>query len=299
VQEIQSALNIEQQILQANLNQAKITQAAAQARVEAAQRQLNTEKMIAQMNLKSAEANVNNTNPQQDQTRAQIESDAADRAIAAEEKALAAAKAKDAAEKAVVENPNEANKRALDAANQAAAAAGVGGRTPEEVQADLASERVAKANQEAERIDAAQTEAERVKLASLRAQEQYGPNKEQARNEANALEDSMATEARTKELGETIKDPAIAAGLASAEVEMARAMSNIERAGQPAMGEMASVGGSAGFGGLVNNDTKDLKGIKDAAEKIKGLMDKFQTQQKEAFDLTRRALAQAEAEMGQ
>jgi colicin import membrane protein len=299
VQEIQSALNIEQQILQANLQQARITQAAAQARVEAAQRQLNTEKMLAQMAQKSAEANVNNTSPQQDQTRAQIESDAAQADIAAEERALAAAKAKDAAEKALVANPNEANRRALEQANVAAEAAGVGSRTPAEVQADLDSKRVAAANQEAERIDAAQTEAERIKLASLRAQEQYGPNKDQARRDADALEDSMAKEARTKELGETIKDPAIAAGLASAEVEMARAMSNIERTGQPEMGEMASVGGSAGFGGLVNDNSKDLKAIKENAEKIKTLMDTFKTQQETALTDNKRVIAMAEAEMSQ
>ena len=299
VAEIQSALNIEQQILQANLQQARITQAAAQGRVEAAQRQLNTEKMIAQMNLKSAEANVNNTSPQQDQTRAQIESDAAQADIAAEEKALEAAKAKDAAEKAVVNNPNEANRRALEAANVAAEVAGVGNRTPAEVQADLDRKRVAAANQEAERIDAAQTEAERIKLASLRAQEQYGPNKKQAREEADALEDSMAKEARTKELGETIKDPAIAAGLANAEVEMARAMSNIERAGQPEMGEMASVGGSARYGGLVNDNSKDMKAVKEQAEKIKDLMGTFKTQQDEALTLAKRMAAIAEADAGQ
>jgi hypothetical protein len=299
VAEIQSALSIEQMILQANLQQARITQAAAQARVEAAQRQLNTERMMAQMNLKSAEANVNNTSPQQDQTRAQIESEAAQADIAAEERALAAAKAKEAAEKAMVNNPNEANRRALEAANVAAEAAGVGNRTPAEVQADLDSKRVGAANQEAERIDAAQTEAERIKLASLRAQEQYGPNKEQSRKEADALEDSMAKEARTKELGETIKDPAIAAGLASAEVEMARAMSNIERAGQPEMGEMASVGGSAGYGGLVNDNTKDMKAIKEQAEKIKDLMGTFKTQQDDALTLAKRMAAIAEADAGQ
>lgn len=311
VQEIQSALNIEQQILQANLQQARITQAAAQARVEAAQRQLNTEKMLAQMAQKSAEANVNNTNPEQairdprtgqivkSLTRSQIESDAAQADIAAEERALAAAKAKDAAEKALVENPNEANRRALEQANVAAEAAGVGNRTPAEVQADLDSKRVAAANQEAERIDAAQTEAERIKLASLRAQEQYGPNKDQARRDADVLEDSMAKEARTKELGETIKDPEIAAGLASAEVEMARAMSNIERTGQPAMGEMASVGGSAGFGGLVNDNSKDLKAIKESAEKIRGYVDDLKKQNETALAENKRVIAMAEAEMGQ
>ena len=302
VQEIQSALNIEQQILQANLNQAKITQAAAQARVDALQRQLNTEKMLAQMAQKSAEANVNNTSPQQDKTRAQIESESAQAEVAAEKRALEAAKAKDAAEKAAVANPNEANSRALEEANQAAAAAGVGNRTPAEVQADLANKQLAAARQEAERIDAAQTEGERVKLASLRAQEQYGPDtrsKEAARSEANALEDSMATEARTKELGATIKDEKIAAGLASAEVEMSRAMSNIEKKGQPEMGEMASVGGSAGWGGLVNDNSKDLKSIKDAAEKIKGYVDTLKTQQAEALAENKRVIAMAEAEMSQ
>ena len=109
----------------------------------------------------------------------------------------------------------------------------------------------------------------------------------------------MAKEARTKELGDTIKDPAIAAGLASAEVEMARAMSNIERTGQPEMGEMASVGGSAGFGGLVNDNSKDLKAIKENAEKIKTLMDTFKTQQETAMADNKRVIAMAEAEMSQ
>jgi uncharacterized protein YjgD (DUF1641 family) len=109
----------------------------------------------------------------------------------------------------------------------------------------------------------------------------------------------MAKEARTKELGETIKDPEIAAGLASAEVEMARAMSNIEKKGQPAMGEMASVGGSAGWGGLVNDNSKDLKAIKENAEKIKDLMDTFKKQQETALADNKRVIAMAEAEMSQ
>jgi len=315
VQEIQSAL--EQQILQANLNQAKITQAAAQARVEAAQRQLNTEKMLAQMAQKSAEANVNNTNPEQairdprtgqivkSLTRSQIESDAADAEIAALERKMAAATEKDAAEKAMVEemkggrtaSPETA--RRVKAANEAAELAGVGDQLPQDIQKQLGNARYNKAQQEADRIAAAQTEGERIKLASLRAQEQYGPNKDQARRDADALEDSMAKEARTKELGDTIKDPEIAAGLASAEVEMARAMSNIERTGQPEMGEMASVGGSAGFGGLVNDNSKDLKAIKENAEKIKTLMDTFKTQQETALADNKRVIAMAEAEMSQ
>ena len=109
----------------------------------------------------------------------------------------------------------------------------------------------------------------------------------------------MAKEARTKELGETIKDPEIAAGLASAEVEMARAMSNIERTGQPAMGEMASVGGSAGFGGLVNDNSKDLKAIKESAEKIRGYVDDLKKQNETALAENKRVIAMAEAEMGQ
>ena len=91
----------------------------------------------------------------------------------------------------------------------------------------------------------------------------------------------------------------IAAGLANAEVEMARAMSNIERAGQPEMGEMASVGGSAGYGGLVNDNSKDMKAVKEQAEKIKDLLGTFKTQQDEALTLSKRMAAIAEADAGQ
>jgi hypothetical protein len=116
---IQSALNIDQQTLRANIHEAEIKQAAAQARADAAQRKLKKEMMIARMHLEAAEANVSGKPLIQSKTLAQIEDEAAQAEIAAKERALAAAKAKEAAEKAVLATPNEYSTRALARANQA------------------------------------------------------------------------------------------------------------------------------------------------------------------------------------
>ena len=302
VAEIQSALQIEQQILQANLNQAKITQAAAQARVEAAQRQLNTERMMAQMNIESAEANVKNTDPKQSKTAAAIKSEAADAEIAALDRKLAAAKEREAAEKAVADEmkgggtASVESVRRLEEANRAAAQAGVGSQTSADIQTERDRAGVSKADQEAQRIDAAQTEAERVKLANLRAQEAYGSNPQAAKKEADALEDNMAKEARTKELGKVFKDPAIAAQMADLEVQQSRASSNIAEMGQPRMSEMASVGGSAGWGGLVSDPTKEIKKLQEINNKINAVLDKINTTATEGLNASKAAIAAAQAQ---
>jgi hypothetical protein len=290
---LQNAVSTEQQIKEANVQQARIQQAAAQARLAAAQRQLNMEKQMAQLNVERLDANLNGGNaPGPSKTSAGIQDNAASSKIAAEQQALAAAKLKEAAEAAVVASPNDpAAKAALEQANQGAEAAGVGGRSASTVQADLNSAVAGDVERRAGNSDSALNEVKSAMIASLRAQEKFGSNPEASRNQANAMEDTLNKANRTKELGSVIADPKMASQLASAQVDMERAASNMAEMGQPQVSEMASVGGSAGWGGLVASPIEELKKMSASNREIKTILDTMSARDAEALGVYKSAMS--------
>jgi hypothetical protein len=95
---IATELAIEQENLATQLQRVRIKQAEVQARVDAAQRKLNTEIMTAQLAIDRASGKA------PAQTEAAIREKESEAEIAAEERALTAARQKEAAEKALVAN---------------------------------------------------------------------------------------------------------------------------------------------------------------------------------------------------
>ena len=109
-----------------------------------------------------------------------------------------------------------------------------------------------------------------LKIQSLRVTERYGSNgneREKARKEADALEDNRAKQARAKELGKDISDPDKANKIADIEVRRERIVKDAEREGTPPASQMARMGGSSGFAGVVNDSQAIQKKIADLNEK--------------------------------
>lgn len=295
--ELQKSLNLEIQITAANVQQARIQEAAAAARLKAAQRQLNTDRMMTQLKFEEAKAAVEGrTTTGGSDTEASIKSKAIDAEIAANDRALAAAKAKDAAEKAAAANPNESTQAALEEANRKAAAEGVTTADIPRLEQTGKELRDKKASNEAEIIAGAQNEADRMRIATLRAQEAYGTNATEAKKAADKMEDDMAKRARAAELRQTIKDKPMAEQLASLQVDQERVLKNLSEMGTPRMSEMASVGGSAGWAGLVNDPTAALKDLARIAAAQKTALDTVNTNMTTALDLTRQQIAKANEE---
>lgn len=248
------------------------SQAVAEAEAQYSMQRLRNEEMIAQLKKSSAQVAQEELQAQIKAAQELKEAQTARAAIPAEDKAGAAS----------------AQKR-LDAAETAAAAAGVGGRSVEE----LLSEQVAQLESQKKSVEQRQKQAQ---LEALRIQEEFGPDQAGARKKANALEDEMKKEDRARELGQIYKDPADAKRIAGMEVDMERAVSNIAEMGQPRMSEMASMGGSANWAGLVSNSQKEIQKLTEINKQMKAVLDSIKTDNATALSMAREALARAQAE---
>jgi hypothetical protein len=153
---------------------------------------------------------------------------------------------------------------------------GIEGLSPEQLEEQRRTAEMRQSKALSERGQGAQ-------LAALRVQEQMGPNATAAKKEADDLEDSMEKKRRAVELGTMVKDPAQAMQLASAEVDMERAIKNINSTQQPRMSEMAQVGGSAGWAGLVTESKDPMKEVIEAAKAIQQVIQRMDTREGEAF----------------
>jgi hypothetical protein len=122
-----------------------------------------------------------------------------------------------------------------------------------------------------------------AQIQALRVQENFGTDRRGAKEAADRLEDEALKEDRAREIGKTMSNPnlspeenaANAKELAGYQVDMERAMSNINEMKQPRMSEMASVGGSAGWGGLVQDTASEIKKLQEIAEQQRQAMDRI------------------------
>jgi hypothetical protein len=254
--EIQAQLDIQKQIVATKLQAAKVAEAGAKAEYDAAMRRLNIEQQISQLRVAQAKSKMDGSEFQ-GKTESKIKMEASEKELAAQEKALKASQARDAAEAAFKANPSEANKKALDAANEAAAAAGVGNRRTRDVEGDVTAAKNALADRNSQQAALLAETRDDMKIQSLRATQNYGPGsqREAAKKEADALEDKKAREARVAELGAAgITDTDTANKIADIEVQRARITKDIEEQGNVPSSSMARIGGSAGFAGMVNTD---------------------------------------------
>jgi hypothetical protein len=186
--------------------------------------------------------------------------------------------AKEAAANVAPGNQEQAQQAqaAVRAAEVQLAAVGGGGRSADEIQA----EQVAAQESQAKVVSDMNRQAQ---IQALRVQENFGTDRRGAKEAADRLEDEALKEDRAREIGKTMSNPnlspeenaANAKELAGYQVDMERAMSNINEMKQPRMSEMASVGGSAGWGGLVQDTASEIKKLQEIAEQQRQAMDRI------------------------
>lgn len=285
--EIQAQLDIQKQIVATKLQAAKVAEAGAKAEYDAAMRRLNIEQQISQLRVAQAKSKMDGSEFQ-GKTESKIKMEASEKELAAQEKALKASQARDAAEAAFKANPSEANKKALDAASEAAAAAGVGNRRTRDVEGDVTAAKNALADRNSQQAALLAETRDDMKIQSLRATQNYGPGsqREAAKKEADALEDKKAKEARVAELGAAgITDTDTANKIADIEVQRARITKDIEEQGNVPSSSMARIGGSAGFAGMVNTDQEKNKRLEELNRKQADLLEKMERRMNDSYNL--------------
>jgi hypothetical protein len=285
--EIQAQLDIQKQIVATKLQAAKVAEAGAKAEYDAAMRRLNIEQQISQLRVAQAKSKMDGSEFQ-GKTESKIKMEASEKELAAQEKALKASQARDAAEAAFKANPSEANKKALDAASEAAAAAGVGNRRTRDVEGDVTAAKNALADRNSQQAALLAETRDDMKIQSLRATQNYGPGsqREAAKREADALEDKKAREARVAELGAAgITDTDTANKIADIEVQRARITKDIEEQGNVPSSSMARIGGSAGFAGMVNTDQEKNKRLEELNRKQADLLEKMERRMNDSYNL--------------
>jgi hypothetical protein len=294
VDQIKAQLDIEKQVLATKLQAAKVAEAAAKSEYDSAMRRLNVEKQVAQLRL--AEAEGAGGKGVKGKTEAAIKQDAAKSDVLAEQKALAAAKARDAAEEAFKQNQSPQNKEALDKANLAAAEAGVGSRRTRDVEKDLQSKQTELGSMQAQEASGLSDARDELRMQSLRATEKYGSSyqsRESAKKEADALEDRISKDARVKELTsgpQGIQDRDTAEKIADIEVKRSRIQKDIEEQGTVPVSSMARIGGSSGFAGMVNTDQNKNKKLEELNQHQVELMEKLNKRYEDALNFARATL---------
>jgi hypothetical protein len=171
---------------------------------------------------------------------------------------------------------------AVRAAEVQLAAVGGGGRSADEIQA----EQVAAQDSQAKVVSDMNRQAQ---IQALRVQENFGTDRRGAKEAADALEDEALKEERAREIGKTVSNPnlspeenaANAKSLAGFQVDMERAAKNIEETKQPRMSDLASVGGAAGFGGLVNDPSAEIKKLQEIAKQQKDFLQQMNNREQE------------------
>jgi hypothetical protein len=171
---------------------------------------------------------------------------------------------------------------AVRAAEVQLAAVGGGGRSADEIQA----EQVAAQESQAKVVSDMNRQAQ---IQALRVQENFGTDRRGAKEAADALEDEALKEERAREIGKTVSNPnlspeenaANAKSLAGFQVDMERAAKNIEETKQPRMSDLASVGGAAGFGGLVNDPSAEIKKLQEIAKQQKDFLQQMNNREQE------------------
>jgi hypothetical protein len=247
------------------------------------------EQQISQLRVAQAKSKMEGSEFQ-GKTESKIKMEASEKELAAQEKALKASQARDAAEAAVNADPSEANKKALDAANQAAAAAGVGNRRTRDVEGDVTAAKNDLADKNSQQAAVLADTRDSLKIQSLRATENYGPGsqREAAKKEADALEDKKAKQARVAELGAAgITDTDTANKIAAIEVQRNRLTKDIQEQGNVPVSSMARIGGAAGFAGMVNTDQNKNKRLEELNQQQKDVLDKMNTIMNQSYTLAK------------
>lgn len=181
--------------------------------------------------------------------------------------------------------PSKEAQANLNAAQIEAQKVGLGDQTSEELKAKILAA-------EENRVMAVGDMQKGAQISALRVQERYGPNQREARDQANALEDEMKVKQRAKELGDIIPDTADAQKVAGLQVQMERSQSNIDQMGQLPVSELASVGGSAGWAGLVNDPTEEIKKLNKTSEEMKKALQTILTKADESRALAEKLASQ-------
>jgi hypothetical protein len=288
-EEIQQELDAEKQITATKLQAAKISESAAKAEYEASMRRLNVEKQISQMKVAQSKSVIEGSEFK-GKTEGAINMNGAKKELESQLKALEASKAKDAASAAYKANPNEQNKANLDNANEAASAAGVGNRRTRDLEALVqSSSRDLSAKKEQEATSLAEAR-DNLKLQSLRTSEKYGATykeRESSRIAADSLEDTKAKHERAAELGKTISDPDQANKLADIEVRRNRVVKDIEREGTIPVSNLARMGGSSGWAGMVNSNENKNKKLEDLNNEQNNLLKRIDETMKQSWNLAK------------
>jgi hypothetical protein len=287
VAEIQAQLDIQKQIVATKLQAAKVAEAGAKAEYDAAMRRLNVEQQISQLKIAQAKSKMDGSDFK-GKTESKIKMEASEKELSTQEKALKASQARDAAEAAVNADPSEANKKSLDAANQAAAAAGVGNRRTRDVEGDVTAAKKDLADKNSQEAAVLSDTRDSLKIQSLRATENYGPGsqREAAKKEADALEDKKAKQARVAELGASgITDTDTANKIADIEVKRNRLTKDIQEQGNVPVSSMARIGGAAGFAGMVNTDQEKNRRLEELNKEQNKIISKMEQTMKDSYNL--------------
>ncbi len=109
-------------------------------------------------------------------------------------------------------------------------------------------------------------------VANLRVQQQFAPNGASRlgfKKEADNLEDLVSLRKRTQELEDSGADAKTASQIAGEETSRNRILSDIDQQGRPPVSDLARMGGSAGFAGVIGGPTQDqTKRIRELNEQI-------------------------------
>ena len=260
---------IAQQELQAQLQAAQALKAASEARASVPQADQgamqSAQKNLAEANVAGANVGIKNLDEAKAIAKG-AQGNATPQQMAAAQRIVDEQNKLDALNAPVAQAD-----KALNEARANAARVGLPeGMTAEQAQSmiDLNTARGQKATENLSR----QTE-----IDALRIQERYGPDRVASKEKANAIEDQMLKEQRIKELGAQMPDASEeqVQSVAGYQVDIERQMKKIDEStanGGIRMSEMASVGGSAGWAGVVNDPTTEIKNIAKLVEELKAAL---------------------------
>lgn len=257
--EINQELSAEKQILEVKLSAARVAENAAKAEYESTQRRLALERQMVELRANQAQQLMGNAYGNKGEN--EIKGEAQDKEIAKKEEALAAAKARDAADAAAKADPSKENLAASRAAQEKLSALGVNPNVnTRDVESQLQDLKQQRADTAIKEVNQNNRSSMEMQIRGARIQEQYAPGSstsQAAKQVADTLEDQLAKADRVKELTAGGMKGENAERVADIETQRNRIISNIEKEGKPEVSSMARIGGSSGWAGVVGGATQD------------------------------------------
>jgi hypothetical protein len=247
------------------------------------------EKQISQMKVGQSKSIIDGTD-YKGKTEAGIKMEGAQKELESQQGALKASQELDAAREALKADPSQANKDAVDKAEKNAAAAGVGDRRTRDVEKDVQSASQNLGSLKEQEATALAEARDNLKIQSLRTTEKYGATdaeRESARTQADALEDSKEKQQRVAELSKTISDPEKANQIADIEVKRNRIVKDIEREGTVPVSNMARIGGASGWAGMVNSNESKTKQLEELNKTQNQILTGMATKMQQSWELAK------------